>query len=157
MEQKSVRKTYKYKLLPMPHQQHALATVVLRCRTLYNIALEQRRTWWGRGQCIGATYHQQATEWPELKAACPDSGEVHSQVRQDVLRRVDKTYPAFFRRVTSGQAPALPASKAKAALTPSPRRSTAMAWCWTVPCSASRRSAVSRCGSTARCKAPPSR
>ena len=45
MEQYSVRKTYHYRLLPTPEHEQALETVVLRCRTLYNCAVEQRRTW----------------------------------------------------------------------------------------------------------------
>jgi putative transposase len=82
--------------------------VVLRCRTLYNCALEQRKTWWGRGQGKSATYYQQAMELPDLKTVCPEYSEVHSQVVQDVLRRVDKTYQAFFRRVAEGQTPGSP-------------------------------------------------
>jgi putative transposase len=108
MEQDSVRKTYQYKLLPTLQQAQALETVLLRCRTLYNCAVEQRRTWWGRGQGIGVTYYQQATELPDLKAACPEYAEVHSQVLQDVLRRVDKTYQAFFCRVANGETPGYP-------------------------------------------------
>ena len=91
MELQSVRKTYQYRLTPTPAQQQAVETLVLRCRMLYNCALEQRKTWWGRGQGKSATYHQQAMELPDLKAACPAYGEVHSQVLQDVLRWVDKT------------------------------------------------------------------
>jgi putative transposase len=78
VEQDSVRKTYRYKLMPTPTHEQALEAVLLRCRTLYNCALDQRRTWWGRGQGIGATYYQQATELPGLKAACPEYAEVHS-------------------------------------------------------------------------------
>ena len=92
------RKTYHYKLMPTPEQVRAMETVLLRCRSLYNCALEQRKTWWGRGQGIGATYYQQANELPDLKAECPEYHEVHSQVLQDVLRRVDKTFKAFFAR-----------------------------------------------------------
>src|SRR5215471_13575414 len=108
MEQYRVRKTYHYRLLPTLKHEQALETVVLRCRTLYNCALEQRKTWWECGQGKSATYYQQATELPDLKAACPEYGEVHSQVLQDVLRRVDKTYHAFFRRVKHGQTPGYP-------------------------------------------------
>lgn len=117
MEQHSGRKTYQYRLDPTPEQERALDIVLRRCRTLYNTALEQRKTWWERGQCggkgqgKGATYYQQATELPDLKAACPEYGEVYSQVLQDVLRRVDKTYQAFFRRVqasASGTSPGYP-------------------------------------------------
>jgi putative transposase len=105
MEQTSVRKAYKYKLKPTPERERALETVLARCRMLYNCALEQRKTWWGRGQGNSATYYQQAVELPDLKAACPEYGEVHSQVLQDVLRRVDTTYQAFFRRVANGETP----------------------------------------------------
>src|SRR5260370_35086693 len=70
---------------------------------LYNTALEQRRVWWQRGQGISATYSQQATELPDLKAAFPEYAEVHSQVLQEVLRRVERAYQAFFRRVAAGE------------------------------------------------------
>jgi putative transposase len=108
MEQYSVRKTYQYKLLPTLQQAQALETVVLRCRTLYNLALDQRRTWWGRGQGKSATYYQQARELPDFKVACPEYADVHSQVLQDVLRRVDTTYQAFFRRIVNGETPGYP-------------------------------------------------
>jgi putative transposase len=106
--ERMIRKTYQYKLMPTPAQAQALGTVLLRCRTLYNCALEQRKTWWGRGQGKSATYYQQAMELPDLKVACPEYAAVHSQVLQDVLRRVDKTYQAFFRRVAHGEAPGSP-------------------------------------------------
>jgi putative transposase len=108
MQPESVRKTYRYRLKPTPEQARVLDTVVLRCRTLYNVALEQRKTWWGHGQGTSATYYQQATELPDLKAACREYSEVHSQVLQDVLRRVDKAYHAFFRRVANGETPGYP-------------------------------------------------
>src|SRR5262252_8071250 len=103
VEQYSVRKTYQYRPVPTLKHEQALETVVRRWRTLYKCAVEQRRTWWGRGQGIGATYYQQAMELPDLKAACPEYGEVHAQVLHDVLRRVDKTYQAFFCRVANGE------------------------------------------------------
>lgn len=74
-----VRNTYKYRLNPTPEQEQKLETVLHRCRMLYNVALEQRKTWWQRGQGIGASYYQQKRELPDLKAAGPDYAEVHSQ------------------------------------------------------------------------------
>ena len=53
---RTVRKTYKYKLKPTPEQERVLEAVLWRCCVLYNVALEQRRTWWGRGQGKGASY-----------------------------------------------------------------------------------------------------
>src|SRR5215472_4351008 len=108
MEQHTVRKTFKYKLMPTPEQARALETVLWRCRTLYNVALEQRKTWWQRGQGIGANYYQQKAELPDLKAACPEYAEVHSQVVQDVLLRLERAYQAFFRRLEAGENPGYP-------------------------------------------------
>jgi putative transposase len=92
----------------MPEQEQALEVVLQRCRTLYNCALEQRKTWWVRSQGIGATYYQQAGELPDLKVAHPEYAQVHSQVLQDVLRRMDVTYQTFFRRLKSGEKPGYP-------------------------------------------------
>ena len=100
MVPESLRKTYQYRLLPTPALGQALAVVLLRCRTLYNIALEQRKTWWQRGQGRSATYYQyqQKAELPDLKAACSEYGDGNTQVLQDVLLRVERAFAAFFRR-----------------------------------------------------------
>jgi putative transposase len=104
----NVHKTYKYKLKPTPAQAQALEAVLWRCRVLYNCVLEQRRTWWGRGQGTGASYYQQKAELPDLKAAFPEYAEVNAQVLQDVLLRVERAYQAFFRRVRDGETPGYP-------------------------------------------------
>jgi putative transposase len=85
----TIRKAFKYKLRPTPAQAQALEAVLWRCRMLYNVALEQRRTWWQRGQGKGASYYQQKAELPELKVAFPEYVEVNAQVLQDVLLRVE--------------------------------------------------------------------
>jgi putative transposase len=84
-------------------QEQALEGVLSRCRTRYNAALEQRKTWWQRGQGIGATYYQQKAELPDLKEAYPEYAEVNAQVLQDVVLRVERTFQAFFRRVQVGE------------------------------------------------------
>jgi putative transposase len=108
MEQQSIRKTYKYKLKPTPAQEQALETILYRCRTLYNTALEQRRTWWERGQGKRAACYQQQAELPDLKVALPEYADVHAQVLQDVLLRLDRAFQAFFRRVQAGETPGYP-------------------------------------------------
>ncbi len=102
------RKTFKYKLQPTLQQAAVLEGTLRLCRALYNCALEQRRTWWGRGQGRAATHAQQAAELPDLKAAFPEYATVHSQVLQDALTRLDRAYQAFFRRVQVGDAPGFP-------------------------------------------------
>src|SRR5215472_9468959 len=96
----TVRKTFKYKLSPTPVQERALETVLSCCRTLYNVALEERKTAWERGH-VSVSYYQQKAELPDLKASCPEYAEVNAQVLQDVILRVERAYQAFFRRLKS--------------------------------------------------------
>jgi putative transposase len=108
MDNQAVRKTFQYKLRPTREQAAMMEQTLRLCRVLYNGALEQRRTWWGRGQGRVATRAQQEAELPELKAAFPEYATVHSQVLQDVLTRLERTYQAFFRRVQAGEKAGFP-------------------------------------------------
>ncbi len=99
----TVRTTFKEKLKPTPEQERALEAVLWRCRTLYNAALEQRITWWRRGQGKSVTRFQQETELKAIREAYPEYAAIHSHVLQDVLARLDKTYQAFFRRMAAGE------------------------------------------------------
>ena len=108
MSEYSGRKAYKYKLQPTPAQEQVLDTIFWRCRTLYNCALEQRKVWWQRGEGKVATYYQQKAELPDLKAGCPEFAEVHSQVLQEVVQRIDRAFQAFFRRLKAGEKPGYP-------------------------------------------------
>ena len=103
-----VRKTFKYKMEPTPAQAAVLDTMLYRCRTLYNVALEQRKTWWQRGEGKAATYYQQKAELPDLKVGCPEFADVHSQVLQDVIQRLDRAFQGFFRRLKAGEKPGYP-------------------------------------------------
>jgi putative transposase len=107
MEQQGVRKTFKYKLMPTPDQAHALERVVWRCRTLYNTAVDERKTAWERCH-VSVNYYQQKAELPDLKRACPEFAEVHAHVLQDVILRVERAYQAFFRRLQAGEHPGYP-------------------------------------------------
>jgi putative transposase len=105
--EESLRKAYKYKLKPTAEQARQLEEVLWRCRTLYNTALEQRITAYRRCEVTLTCYQQQA-ELPDVKAAFPEYAAIHSQVLQDVLTWLDKTYQAFFRRVKARQTPGFP-------------------------------------------------
>jgi putative transposase len=106
-EQTTCRKTYKEKLRPTPAQECALERVLWRCRTLYNVALEQRITAWRRCHvCI--TRYQQEAELKDIREAFPEYAAIHSHVLQDVLARLDRTYQAFFRRLAAGEQPGFP-------------------------------------------------
>ena len=104
MEQPTLCKTYKYKLQPTPAQEQTLAFVVRRCRELYNAGLQERRDAWHKCRVSIRAAHQSA-ELPAIKAVRPEYHDVHSQVLQDVLTRLDRAFQAFFRRVQVGETP----------------------------------------------------
>jgi putative transposase len=102
-----VRKTFKYKLLPTDEQGQKMAFVLRRCRELYNAALQERRDAWHK--CgVSVTCAHQSTELPAIKEVRPEYHDIHSQVLQDVLTRLDRAFQAFFRRVQAGEQPGYP-------------------------------------------------
>ncbi len=107
MDEPTVRKTFKYKLLPTPAQERTLAFVVRRCCELYNAALQERRAAWQ--QCgVSITAASQSAQLPAIKEVRPEYRDIHSQVLQDVLTRLDRAFQAFFRRVKADEAPGYP-------------------------------------------------
>jgi putative transposase len=112
MDLQHLRKTFKYKLQPTPEQERELQRTLLLCRTLYNVALEQRITAWQRCHVAVSRYQQEA-ELKAIRAELPEYAAIHSHVLQDVLARLDKTYQACFRRVQAGQTPGFPRFKGR--------------------------------------------
>ena len=107
MNEQAVRKTFKYRLKPTPKQEQAMAFVVRRCRELYNAALEARQDGWQKGG-VGVTEAMQSAQLPAINAVRPEYHDIHSQVLQDVLTRLDRAFQAFFRRIRAGQTPGYP-------------------------------------------------
>src|SRR5437879_8195066 len=92
-----IRKTFKYRLFPNRKQREALLATLEVCRHLYNDALQERREAWKLCH-QSVTFAMQSAQLPACKEADVAMQGVYSQVLQDVLHRVDKTYKAFFRR-----------------------------------------------------------
>ena len=118
-------RAYKYRLYPHKKQAEKLQWTLDRARELYNAALQERRDAYEiqvkrhpnyhhaamRKQLTtehARSYNQQATQLPEIKDIRPEYHDIHSQVLQDVLRRVDKAYKAFFRRIKEGKTAGYP-------------------------------------------------
>jgi putative transposase len=102
-----VRKTFKYKLKPTVEQERVLDRTLMLCRQVYNAAIVERREAWQK--CgVSVNYYQQKAELPNIKTDLPEYAEVHSQVLQDVIQRVDRAFQAFFRRVKAGETPGYP-------------------------------------------------
>jgi putative transposase len=106
-------KAYKYKLKTNPRFLTGCSATLDTCRELYNAAIQERRDAYQINR-ISINYHAQAVQLPQIKQIREDVGEVHSQVLQDALRRVDNAFDAFFRRVKHGEKPGYPRFKSAA-------------------------------------------
>ncbi len=100
-------KTFKYKLAPTPTQENQMFWTLTRCRELYNAALQERRDAW-KMRRVSVTYYDQKAELPGVKEVRPEYKDIHSQVLQDVILRLDLAFKAFFRRVKAGEKPGYP-------------------------------------------------
>jgi putative transposase len=111
-DQTTCRTTDTDKPQPTPAQQWELERVGMFCRQLYNVALDQRITAWQRCH-VSVSRYQQEAELKAIRAAFPEYAAMHSHMLQDVLARLDRTYPAFFRRVQRGEQAGFPRFKGR--------------------------------------------
>src|SRR5919198_1691835 len=101
-----MRKNFKYKLYPTESQIAARNEQLSEACRLYNAALQERRDAY-RICHESLNYYDQANQLKEIRAN-DDLGLANFSCCQDVLRRVDKTFKAFFRRVKNDETPGYP-------------------------------------------------
>ena len=102
-----MRKAFKYRIYPTKKQETLLKNTLGICCELYNAALQERRDAYKlAGKSIN--YSIQQNQLPQIKKDRPELATIHSQVLQDVLRRLDKGFDAFFRRIHNGEKPGYP-------------------------------------------------
>ena len=112
-----MRKAFKYRLFPTKEVEHNLLWTLTRCRELYNAGLTERRDAYNfhvrqhpnyydeetRKQLtkeLTTGYQQQKGTLPQIKAELREEyQDIHSQVLQDVLLRLERAFQNFFRRV----------------------------------------------------------
>ena len=103
-------KAYKYRLYPNKEQKRKLNETLWLCSMVYNRCLAERRDAWKNEQ-RSLTAYDQIKQLPIWKKEDLRLNQVYSQVLQDVVRRVDKAFQAFFRRVKAGEKPGYPRFK----------------------------------------------
>jgi len=102
-----MRRAYKLRLNPNKQQEEKLFWALKRCRELYNAGLQERKEAYKyAGKSI--SYYEQKRDLPAIKEIRPEYNDIHSQVLQDVLLRLKRTFDDFFRRVREGQNPGYP-------------------------------------------------
>lgn len=107
-----MQRTYKYRIYPTAKQSEELAGWLETCRRLYNHSLYERKVVYEYAKA-SLNYYDQANT---LKAAKQEDAylkQVQSQVLQDVLKRLDKAFKNFFRRVKAGETPGYPRFKSQ--------------------------------------------
>ena len=104
-------KTYKYKIYPTKKQVVSLESQLEGHRFLYNQALFQKKEVYEQtGKGLG--YTAQATGLlPKLKKESKNLALCNYSSLQQTLRRLDKSYKAFFRKIKTGQKAGYPRFK----------------------------------------------
>jgi putative transposase len=103
-----MRKAFKYRLYPNRTIEKKLYFVLNRCRELYNAGLSERRDAY-RMAGKSVTYFDQQNDLPAIKHEIrPEYQNIGSHVLQDVLKRLDKAFQAYFRRCQNGEKPGYP-------------------------------------------------
>lgn len=112
MAEQIILKSFKYRIYPSKAQTTCLNNTLALCCELYNAGLQERRDTYKIAR-KPIHYAEQNKQLTEIKKIRPELNEIHSQVLQDVLRRLDKAFQAFFRRLRGGEKPGYPRFKSR--------------------------------------------
>jgi putative transposase len=102
-----------FRLRPTARQHVALAACVHSHRELYNAALQERRDAWSHAK-TRINYGDQSGQLTEIRGLRPDQAQWSFSSQQATLRRLNKAFAGFFRRVKAGQTPGYPRFKGTA-------------------------------------------
>lgn len=103
-------RNYQYRLYPNKTQTQALDHMLDAFRDLYNAALQERRDAWKRCK-KSVTYYDQSNQLREIRNAGDELAQFSFTAALRTLRRLDKTFKAFFERIKRGDTPGFPRFK----------------------------------------------
>ncbi|MFJ2738024.1 RNA-guided endonuclease InsQ/TnpB family protein [Streptomyces sp. NPDC087317] len=102
-------RAYKFLLRPTARQTAALGEMLRDHCSLYNGALQERRDAYRHSSKTSIKYGDQSAQLKDIRAFDPErQGRWSFSSQQATLRRLDKAFQAFFRRVKAGQTPGYP-------------------------------------------------
>jgi putative transposase len=104
-------RAYRYRIYPTVRNQLSLDAQLRFACQLYNAALEQRRDAW-RGRQLSIGYAAQCRDLTDVRAAGMGPPGMSCSAMRDPLRRLDRAFTAFFRRVKGGAKPGYPRFRA---------------------------------------------
>lgn len=124
-----MRLTYQYRIRPNKQQIAMMETWLELCRRQYNYRLAERFNWWDMNRCDidrcslvscsiaplknKPNYNSQATDLPNTKALFSEYKDVYSQVLQECVKRVEKTYERWVKGDSKSQRSGKPRFKGK--------------------------------------------
>ncbi|KAA2266454.1 transposase [Solihabitans fulvus] len=104
-----MRRSFKFLLRPTGKQAVALREMLADHCSLYNGALQERRDAWRHVSKTTVRYGGQSAQLKDIRAFDPDQqGRWSFSSQQATLRRLDRAFAAFFRRVKTGDKPGYP-------------------------------------------------
>lgn len=105
-------RAYKFLLRPTARQTVALGEMLQDHCSLYNGALQERRDAWRHTSKTSVTYGDQSAQLKAIRAFDSErQGRWSFSSQQATLRRLDKAFTAFFRRVKAKDKPGYPRFK----------------------------------------------
>lgn len=107
-----MRKTFKYRINANKGTLSKADNWLRLCRNLYNCALEERITYYKQTKKSLSEFTQ-SHELVELKKTFPEYKDVNAQTLKDVIRRIERAYQGFFRRIKNGEKAGFPRYKGK--------------------------------------------
>ena len=107
-----MRRAYKFRMRPTARQHTSLAACLDSHRELYNAALQERREAWATNRvCI--RYTDQAAQLTDIRREREDVAVWSFSSQQATLRRLNKAFDGFFRRIRSAKSPGYPRFKGR--------------------------------------------
>ena len=107
-----MRKAFKYRMYPSLSQTEALAAMLETHRRLYNSALKERQEVYESEKC-SVSYREQSGKLKEARKYDRCLARTNFSSTQATLRRLDRAFKAFFRRLEAGEAAGYPRFKGR--------------------------------------------
>lgn len=109
---KHTTRNIRFRLYPNKGQERVLiGWLGLHCE-LYNAGLQERREAWKKAG-ISISYYDQQDVLPQIKDDRPELKAMGSHALQETLRRLERAFQAFYRRIKAGQKPGFPRFKSR--------------------------------------------
>lgn len=123
-----MRIAYQYRLRPTQEQQVMMENWLELLRWQYNYRLAERFNWWEQNRCdVNACplichlpqlkdqpdFYSQKRDLVNSKALFPEYGQIHSQVLQNCIERVKKTFERWLKGDSNGKRSGKPRFKGK--------------------------------------------